>query len=116
MDVGLNLSNPGPTINVGLYIWIDLPDGGRYWYLQMPSLDLPSALEYSNPSFESFTLPSITPGTYRWVAVLYDHSASEVIDYSLAPWTFTNTTSSPASEEDLKKAIRKNYPKSKLEI
>jgi hypothetical protein len=73
---------------VGLYIWIDLPDGGRYWYLQMPSLDLPSGLEYSNPSFDSLILPSITPGTYEWSAVLYDPGASEIIDQSTSPWTF----------------------------
>ena len=88
MNVGLNISNPGSAITVGIDVWIDLPSG-IYPYYSNPSVTLPAGFEYHDPTWVTIILPSIAPGDYAWHATLYDPVTSVVISESISPWTFT---------------------------
>jgi hypothetical protein len=88
MNVGLNVSNPGDTANVGFYVWVDLPSGKKYWVTRMPSVNLKSGLSYSHSTWKKFTLKSSPAGAYAWHAMIYDHANSE-ISWSISPWTFS---------------------------
>jgi hypothetical protein len=89
MNVGLDVSNPGDTVNVGVYVWVDLPGGGKYWVLRKPSVPLNAGLVFSRPFWKTIPLLNPTPnGQYAWHAVIYDPVAKEIISESIAPWTF----------------------------
>ena len=104
MNVSLNISNPGDAIDVGIYIWVDLPSGGKFFVLKKSLITLPAGFEYSNPTFRSITLHSIASGNYAWHAVLYDPGKSEIISESIAPWTFTGTMG--VNEEEIEKIFQ----------
>jgi len=91
MEVGLNLTNPQDAINIGIYVWVDLPSGGKYWVVRKPWANLPKGFDYSNSAWKSYTLPSISPGDYSWHAIVIDPSTKYVLNESIAPWTFTPT-------------------------
>jgi parallel beta-helix repeat protein len=90
MHVGLDISNPGETLNVGLYVWVDLPGGGKKWVLRKPSVNLGEGLDFSRPWWKTHIfLDPMVDGAYAWHAVIYDHSNSEMISESILPWTCT---------------------------
>jgi len=89
MHLGLNVSNAGKTITVDFKIWIVLPSGGNYTYLDMPSVTIPAGLSYSNSNFKMITLPSIPTGTYRWHAAFIDPSTHKIIVEDTAEWQFS---------------------------
>jgi hypothetical protein len=89
MTVGLDVSNPGNVVNVGVYVWVDLPGGGKKWVLRKPSVNLAEGLDFSRSHWKTHIFLDPTPiGEYAWHAVIYDHSSSEMISESIAPWTF----------------------------
>jgi hypothetical protein len=92
MKVGLNLANPQGAINVGVGIWIDLPNGAKYWVVQAPSVTLPKSFSYSNPAWQMYTLPSLQLGDYSWHAVIADPSTYYVLSESIAPWSFNSSS------------------------
>jgi carboxypeptidase T len=88
MKVGLELTNPGNAIVVGIRVWIDLPSGNKYWVAWEPYVNLPQGFSYSNAAWKSFVLPSLQPGNYSWHAMVVDASTEYVLSESKAPWVF----------------------------
>lgn len=118
MDVGLNVTNPVGDMLVNIYIWLDLPDGGKYWVVNT-SVTLPAGLTYSNPTFMSFTLPPITAGQYAWHAQIQDPATSKIISESIWPWTFSSmaTESSGMKTFELERTSAKtNFAKTRIGI
>lgn len=109
MYVGLNLSNPDGAINVGIYIWMDLPSGEKKWVVKKPNVLLPAEVEYSNPTWQAITLPSIPPGDYAWHAVLYGPAKSEIISESISLWTFAGTSTKSTGMKAFEKKLKKVY-------
>jgi hypothetical protein len=91
MKVGLNLTNPQDAIKVGVGVWIDLPNGARFWVLQEPSVTLPKNFSYNNPAWKSYALPSLQPGNYSWHAMVVDPSTMYVLSESIAKWAFNTS-------------------------
>lgn len=91
MHVGLNVSNPGESTNVGMYIWIDLPSGGKKMVASYPSITLPAGLDYKKYPWMSVTLPNIPAGNYAWHAVLKNTTSGNIISESISPWIFIKT-------------------------
>jgi hypothetical protein len=89
MHLGLNVSNTGTSITVDFKIWIELPGGGTYVYEEYPSVTIPAGLDYSNPSFDTITLPSIPSGVYTWHAECLEPSTTTIIVDDTAEFEFT---------------------------
>lgn len=103
MNVGLNLTNPGSAGTVGIYIWVDLPGGGKYWSFQKSSVTLPAGLNWNKYPWLSFTLPNIPSGNYAWHAVLLDPVSKKILSESIAPWKFNSMI---AGNETLEKSVQ----------
>ncbi len=88
MEVGLTLTNPHDAIRVGVYIWVDSPDGTRYWVERKPSVNLPQGFEFNDPVWKTNTLPALPVGEYHWHAVILDPSTRYVLNESIHPWSF----------------------------
>jgi len=89
MNVGLDVSNPGPETDINVKVWLELPTGATYTLLNIPSVTLPAGLSYSNPTQWSFMLPSISTGIYVWHAVLADPASGAILSQDTAAWEFT---------------------------
>ncbi|UCG44852.1 MAG: C1 family peptidase, partial [Candidatus Bathyarchaeota archaeon] len=68
MYVGLDIVNPGSRATVCLVIWIEKPSAHIEVIRHYHAVALPTGLEYSSPSFMSFTISSIPSGVYTWRA------------------------------------------------
>jgi hypothetical protein len=86
MYLGLDLANPGPPVTVCVAIWLEKPVGGNKIILHAHSVTLPDGLDYSNPSFKTFTLPSAPPGIYTWHAALLDPPTHDIVVEDTAEW------------------------------
>lgn len=107
MYVGLDITNPGDARKAGLYIWIDLPGGGKFWVAKYSSVTLPAGLDYNKMPWEVITLPNIPPGNYAWHAVLLDPVVKETISESISPWTFSAAATTEAgSIKELDKVLQ----------
>jgi len=99
MHVGLDVTNPGDAMPVIFVIWLERPEGGIY-VLTFTSVTLPAGLDYSNPDFAVFTLPSIPSGTYTWHAALIEPSGPvEVISHDTAEWEFVSAVAGAPTED-----------------
>jgi len=88
MEVGLNLTNPHDAINVGVYVWVDLPSGGKHLVFQKPNVNLPAGYSYSNPAWKTYVLPTLQLGNYSWHAAIIDPATRYVLNESVSEWTF----------------------------
>ena len=89
MNVGLSVTNPLPTHCACRFaIWVTKPDGGVVVVINK-LVTLPPGLNYNNPTFMSFTLPPLPPGTYVWNVACIDPTTGEFVAYDDASWTFT---------------------------
>jgi hypothetical protein len=89
MNVGLDIVNPSPELPCCFALWAELPGGGFKLFMHKHDTSLPSGFSYSDPSFQTFTLPSIPLGTYTWHAALLDPSTHDIIVEDTAEWEFT---------------------------
>ena len=91
MHIGLKVTNPGDAQAVNARIGVEKPDGSTVLFVNQPSVTLPAGLDYSNPDFKVFTLPSISAGAYTWHAILADPVTGEIICEDTASWVFVPT-------------------------
>lgn len=91
MEVGLSLVNQRDAIDVGIYTWIDLPNGGKHWIAQNPWITLPKDFTFNNSAWKSYILPQLPSGDYVWHAIVVDPLTHYILNESIAPWTFTRT-------------------------
>ncbi|HEX58589.1 MAG TPA: hypothetical protein ENF26_00345 [Methanomicrobia archaeon] len=66
-----------------------MPDGSNIAVIGPIQITLPAGLDYSNPTFLSFRLPYILPGTYVWHAAIIDPTTGEIVSHSTAEWQFS---------------------------
>jgi len=88
MQLGLGIVNSGDAVTVCVAIGVFLPGGSKKIILHAHPVTLPAGFEYSNPAFETFTLPSIPLGTYTWRAAILDPATHQLLAYNLAEWQF----------------------------
>lgn len=86
MKVGIELTNPGDALNVGIGVWVDLPSGGKYWVVQEPSVNVPEGYHYSNAAWKTYALPNLQPGSYTWHAMVVDAATVYVFSESKESW------------------------------
>lgn len=89
MRLGLNITNPDGSAIVDFVIWITLVDNSTYLYLYLPSVAIPSKLEYGNPSFRIITLPNLPTGSYTWHAAFLSSETYQIIIEDIAEWEFS---------------------------
>lgn len=89
MHLGLDVENLDGSALVGFKLWVELPDGSTHTVLNLSSVTIPEKLMYSNPSFKSFTLPSLQPGIYVWHAAFVDTMRPATIVEDTAEWMFS---------------------------
>jgi hypothetical protein len=88
MYLGLDITNPADSAQaVGISIYLEQPTGGTFT-LTDTAFTLPAGLDYSDPSFMTFTLPSLPAGTYTWHAILSDPATGAIISEDTAEWEF----------------------------
>jgi hypothetical protein len=89
MHLGLDAKNPADSAQTDrLNIYLEQPTGGTLTLLDT-TITLPGGLDYCNPNFKVFRLPSIASGTYTWCAQLSDPASGEMICVDTAEWAFT---------------------------
>ncbi len=88
MQLGLDITNPGNAVTVCIAIWLERPVGPIKVILHAHPVTLPAGLEYSNPTFKTFTLPSISPGTYTWHAAILNPATHQFLAHDLKVWEF----------------------------
>jgi len=89
MHLGLNVANPDSVKYLCFAIWVELPSSSIYLYMHKHSVVLPIGTVYSNPNFESITLPSIPSGTYTWHAAFLERTTHTIIVEDTAEWQFS---------------------------
>lgn len=89
MRLGLNVTNFDGQMAVCFAIWVVLPNGLTHPYMHIHTITLPATFSYSNPAFQTITLPSITPGIYTWHAAFLNPSTHTIIVESTAQWQFS---------------------------
>ena len=89
MYLGLDIKNPGSALTACVAVWLENPSGS---IIAVPvhahTANLPAGLNYSNPNFMVFTLPSIPPGSYTWHAAIMDPPTHSIISKDTAQWEF----------------------------
>jgi len=91
MHLGLDVKNPLDSLQrVSLNIYLEMPTGGTFTLIDS-TVTLPIGLDYCNPNFKVFRLPSIPAGTYTWHAKLSDPFTGEIISEDTAEWAFVST-------------------------
>lgn len=100
MLLSLNVTNPGGTQAVSALIGLEKPDGSTVLLINKPYVTLSAELEYSK--VKAITLPSISPGTYTWRAILEDPATGEIICKSEVEWEFVGVSVEAPIEEILK--------------
>ena len=89
MYLGLDIYNPlDSPITVCIAIWLEKPRYPRYLILHAHAVTLPAGFTYSNPTFKSYVLPSIPPGTYTWHAAILNPTTHTVYVEDTAEWQF----------------------------
>ncbi len=107
MYVGLNITNPGSAVKAGIYIWVDLPGGGKKDVKSYPSVTLPAGMDWKIYPWMTVTLPVIPSGNYAWHAILKNTSSGNIISESISPWTFGSTAEGgTGSLEAMNKAMQ----------
>jgi len=107
MYVGLNVTNQENATRVGVYIWVDLPDGGKKDVKSYPSITMPEGLDWKKYPWMTVTLSSNPPGDYAWHAILRNVSTGNIVSESISPWTFGSAVSmNPGSFEAMNGAIQ----------
>jgi branched-chain amino acid transport system substrate-binding protein len=71
-----------------LEIWLEKPDTSTFTILHAHDIILPHGLDYSDPAFRSFILPSLPPGVYTWHAALLDPPTHDVLLEDTEKWAF----------------------------
>ena len=89
MYLGLDITNPGSAVTVCVTAWLEKPLGDITVILHGHSVTLPAGLDYSNPTFRTFTLPSIPTGIYTWHAALLVPTTHDIIVEDTAEWEFS---------------------------
>lgn len=117
MHLGLDVNNPGSAQYVTLNIYLDQPTGGTFTLVDT-TVTLPAGLDYSNPDFKVFRLPSIPKGTYTWHAQLSDPVTDEIICEDTAEWRYVSTaaTRGEMTPEEIAKEIEKVFEEMVLEM
>jgi len=100
MKASVHITNPDDAWSVGVYIGIKKPDGKTAWLVTKPSVTLPEGFEYSME--RTYTLPSLSPGTYEWRAILVESETGLIICEDTASWEFV---SKGAPTEDIFEAL-----------
>lgn len=93
MKVGIDLENNHDVIDVGVGIWVDMPNGGKYWVVREPLVTIPRGFSYSNSAWKSYVLPLLQSGDYYWHAIIVDPSTYYVLCESVSPWVFSGIAS-----------------------
>ena len=110
MYLGLDIKNPSSALTACVAIWLEDPTGS---FMAAPvhahTANLPAGLDYSNPNFMVFTLPSIPLGTYTWHAAIMESATHSVIDEDASLWVF-------ASKGEVKDSITITPEISEVEI
>jgi hypothetical protein len=88
MEVGLTLTNPHDAIQVGVYIWVESPEGTKIWVVRKPSVMLPQGLIFDDSTWKTYALPPVQVGEYLWHAAIVDPSTLYILSESISPWTF----------------------------
>jgi len=88
MHLGLNVSNPDSVKYLRFAIWVELPDSSIYVYMHKHSVVLPIGTDYSNPNFETITLPSIPSGNYTWHVAFLKRATHTIMVEDTAEWEF----------------------------
>ena len=103
MHLGLDVKNPlDYAQRVSLYIYLELPTGGTFTLINT-TVTLLAGLDYSNPDFMVFKLPSIPAGTYTWHAILDNPATGEIICKDTVKWEFVPMI---APTEDITEALK----------
>ncbi|MDF2957927.1 MAG: hypothetical protein OD814_001549, partial [Candidatus Alkanophagales archaeon MCA70_species_1] len=89
MNVGLNVTNPGPPFSCRFAIWLEMQPYSSNVVIVDTYVTLPANLDYSNPAFLRFKLPYILPGTYVWHAAIIDPTTGEIVSHDDAEWQFS---------------------------
>ena len=93
MYLGLDIKNPDSVaLTACVAVWLENPSGS---IIAVPvhahTANLPAGLDYSNPNFMVFTLPSIPSGTYTWHAAIMEPATHSVIAEDYSGWDFMST-------------------------
>lgn len=89
MYLGLDMTNTvGHAITVCIAVWLEMPGGARKVILHAHAVTLPDGLDYSNPAFMSFMLPSIPAGIYTWHAAFLNPATHSILLHGTAEWQF----------------------------
>jgi len=88
MHLAVSLRNPGGPMTVCVAIWIELPGGETRVVLHRHSVTLPAGFKYDNPSFMTFTLPSLQSGIYTWHAGILDSPTHKIVFEDTTQWEF----------------------------
>jgi hypothetical protein len=104
MHLGLDVKNPTDSAQrVSPSIYLELPTGGTFTLIDT-TVTLPAGLDYCNPNFKVFPLPTIPTGTYTWHAILGDPVTGAIISESEAEWDFVGVgIEKPIETEDITK-------------
>jgi len=106
MHLGLDVKNPLDSAQtVRLNIYLEMPTGGTFT-LMGTTVTLPAGLDYCNPDFKVFPLPTIPTGTYTWHAILADPVTGTIISESEAKWEFVGACiAEPIAIEEIAKTF-----------
>lgn len=88
MKVGIELKHSENAIVVGIGVWVDLPNGDKYWVVHEPYVTVPKGFNYNNLEWKSFVLPTLQPGNYSWHAVVVDAYTMYRMSESKYSWVF----------------------------
>jgi len=88
MKLGLHVINLEHAIKGCVVIWIQFPNGTTRTISHVHSKLLQAGLDYNNPSYKTFTLPSLTPGIYKWHAAILEPTLHAIILEDTAQWQF----------------------------
>jgi plastocyanin len=78
--IGVDLSNPGEAVQVGIYIYMRMPGGRIRTLLEMPSVTLPAGYSYSNDNWFETVLPPLPRGEYSVHAKIYKVPEEVLVD------------------------------------
>lgn len=88
MHLGLNLANRDSVKYLCFAVWCELPDSSIHLYMHQHSVLLPIGATYSNPDFQTITLPNLPIGNYTWHAAFLERATHTIIVEDTAEWIF----------------------------
>jgi len=86
MKVGLDLANPGGDVVLGMFIWVERPNGQKRYVVKERFANLPSGLVEVNEAWKTFTMRPLPPGQYTFHAALVKLPEKILISRSTAAW------------------------------